>query len=96
LPQYRFYPVYTDWRPLLFPISCLPAEIPPPANQRKKGNMYENNEEKDTYSGWFARQPDHTESTVWGTKETHEQPFGADIHVTKDWLGNVTDVQSGW
>ncbi len=59
--------------------------------------MYNEEENKSNYEGWFARQPDHTESTVWGgVKETHEQPFGADIHVTKDWYGNVTDVQSGW
>jgi hypothetical protein len=61
--------------------------------------MYNDNENNNSsnYEGLFARQPDHTESTVWGgVKDTHEQPFGADIHVTKDWLGNVTDIQSGW
>lgn len=60
--------------------------------------MYGDNENNSSsnYEGLFARQPDHTESTVWGSRETHEQPFGADIHVTKDWYGNVTDVQSGW
>jgi hypothetical protein len=40
--------------------------------------MYENNEEKSNYEGIFARQPDHTESTVWGTTETHAQTFGPD------------------
>ncbi len=58
--------------------------------------MYNEEENKSTYTGWFARQPDHTESTVWGTTETHAQTFGPDIQVRKDWLGNVTDIQSGW
>ena len=58
--------------------------------------MYNEDENKSTYSGWFARQPDYTESTVWGTTETHSQTLGPDIQVRKDWFGGVQSVEQNW
>jgi hypothetical protein len=69
---------------------------PSSGEPKKEQNMYENNEEKSNYEGIFARQPDNTESTVWGTVETHAQTFGPDIQVRKDWYGGVQSVEENW
>ncbi len=58
--------------------------------------MYNEEENKSSYEGWFARQPDRTESTVWGTTEIHAQTFGPDIQVRKDWFGGVQSVEQNW
>lgn len=52
---------------------------------------------KSNYEGLFARNPDQTEDTIWGRKETHSNFLSGDAVVQKDWYGNVQSVeQSGW
>ncbi len=59
--------------------------------------MDNNDENKSTYEGLFASTPDRVQDGIWGRVETHEQTFGPDIQVRKDWYGNVTSAEeSNW
>ncbi len=59
--------------------------------------MYNEDEtDHSTYQGIFARQPTTSESTIWGTREIHEQPLSPNIEVSRDLYGNVTRVDQNW
>ena len=55
--------------------------------------MYNEDENNNAYQGLFASTPNRVEDGVWGTTEIHEQTFGPDIQVRKDWYGNVISVE---
>ena len=47
----------------------------------------------DQYEGLWARTPDESQTTIWGTTETHSNMFGPDTVVKKDWFGQVQSVE---
>ncbi len=55
-----------------------------------------NDNEAGNYEGLFARTPDQTQETIWGTTETHTNPLGPDTVVQRDWYGQVRSVEDSW
>jgi hypothetical protein len=59
--------------------------------------MWENdNDSAGNYEGLFAPKPDRVEHGLWGSKEVFEHPFSGNTEVTRDWYGQVTQVDEGY